>query len=429
MRVPDSRRWWTDVTPYEWLVLTIASAGWIFDVFEGQIFNLTRGQMLADLLGPGASAAAISRWGEIFLGVFLAGGTIGGILFGWLGDRWGRKPTMALTILFYSIFTCLTAFSTDLWQAGVLRFLVAVGVGGEWAVAAALVAEVFPQRARAQASAIFHASSVFGTWLAALAGLAVGSNWRHAYLVGIVPALLILWVRTSVKEPESWKQARQASSSTGGPRLGSFRELLLGRPWGWRTLLGTLLAGIGLGVFWAVTVAGQDLARNLLVRSGVDPASAAEKAKFAYGIVQATGCGLGLLAFGPLCERIGRRGAFVAFQVAALLVVPATCYLPQNYATLLVMLPVYGFVTIGMQAGFAVAFPELFPHRLRSTGTGFCFNAGRLVAAAILLLSGWIKSRPGIDLRLALVLLNLLFVPGIVIALLLPETKDKPLPA
>jgi hypothetical protein len=149
-----SAPWWRGVTRYQWLVLAIASAGWIFDTFEGQIFNLTRRQMLEDILGAGATPAAISQWGDIFLGIFLAGGTLGGILFGWLGDVWGRRPAMIVTILMYSVFSGLTYFASELWQVGVLRFLVAMGVGGEWAVAAALVSEVFPARARAHAGGI-----------------------------------------------------------------------------------------------------------------------------------------------------------------------------------------------------------------------------------------------------------------------------------
>src|SRR5688500_8150140 len=177
--------WYAGVTRYQWLVLVVASAGWVFDAFEGQLFNLTRGQMLPDLLGPDADPADVRRWGDRFLAVFLVGGTVGGIAFGTLADRLGRKPTMALTILFYSVFSGLTYFASELWHVAVLRFLVALGVGGEWAVAAALVAEVFPATARAHASGIFHATSVFGTWLAALAVLAVGAEWRYAYLIGI----------------------------------------------------------------------------------------------------------------------------------------------------------------------------------------------------------------------------------------------------
>jgi MFS family permease len=137
------------VTRYQWLVLVIASAGWMFDAFEGQVFNITRGQMLADLMGSEGSPARVRMWGDTFLAIFLLGGTLGGLAFGSLADRFGRKPMLTLTILFYSIFSGLTYFATELWHVAVLRFLVALGVGGEWAVGATLVAEVFPARARA----------------------------------------------------------------------------------------------------------------------------------------------------------------------------------------------------------------------------------------------------------------------------------------
>jgi MFS family permease len=331
---------------------------------------------------------------------------------------------MALTILTYSAFSGLTYFAQDVWQVALLRFLVAMGVGGEWAVAAALVAEAFDSRARAQASAIFHATSVLGTWLAAGAALAVGSRWRLAYLLGVLPALLTLWVRSAVREPEHWVKARQQPTASRGGLI----ELLGDRRWRGRALLGALLAAVGLGSFWSVTVAGQDLARDALTRAGATEAEAAERAKFAYGVVQTAGGGAGLLAFGPLCAWLGRRRAFVLMQSLALLVVPAVCYLPSTYGQLLAMLPLFGFLTLGMHAGYAVYFPELFPTRLRATGAGFCFNGGRLAAAAMLALSGWLKALPGMDQRLALSLLGLVFLPGVVIVLLLPETGGRPLP-
>ena len=256
-----SARWYAGVTGYQWLVLVIASAGWVFDAFEGQIFNLTRNDLLAELLKVAGNDPQVKQWGDIFLGIFLAGGTLGGLLFGSLADRWGRRPTMAVTILFYSIFSGLTFFATNLWQVAALRFLVAMGVGGEWAVAAALVAEVFPPHARAHASGIFHATSVLGTWLAALAGLAVGANWRWAYLIGVGPALLTLWVRASVKEPESWAKAAAEKK-----RMGSFADLLGDPQWRGRALLGMLLAAVGLGTFWGVTVAGPSAVARLVAR-------------------------------------------------------------------------------------------------------------------------------------------------------------------
>jgi MFS family permease len=413
--------WYAGVTRYQWLVLAVASAGWVFDAFEGQLFNLTRGDMLPELLGVPPDSPEVKRWGDQLIGVFLLGGTVGGVAFGSLADRIGRKPTMALTILFYSIFSGLTYFATGLWEVAGLRFLVALGVGGEWAVGAALVAEVFPPKARAHASGTFHATSVFGTLLAAVAALLVGSQWRYAYLVGVLPALLVLWVRVSVKEPERWEAARAST------RRGSFRELFGKKEWARPAVLGLLLAAVGLGTFWGVTVAGQDLTADLLRRNGVPDAEARERAKFAYGVVQLVGGGLGLFCFGPLAEWLGRRWAFAVMHLAAAVIVPITCYLPQTYEQMLLLLPLYGFFTLGIHAGYAVYFPELFPDHLRATGTGVCFNGGRLLAAPLLWLSGDLKAWVG-DLRLAVTLLGGLFLFGLVLIWFLPETKGKPLP-
>ncbi len=237
-------------------------------------------------------------------------------------------------------------------------------------------------------------------------------------------------------------------------------------------MLGMLLAAVGLGTFWAVSVDGQGLAQELLLNNkakevaamypeiGQDEAKALltsesdehffakhpgmaaslapelkawraainRGAKFAYGVVEIIGWAVGMLCFGPLCVRLGRRSTFILFQALSLVVVPLTCYLPATYNQLLLMLPLFGFATVAIQAGFAIYFPELFPNHLRSTGAGFCFNAGRLLAAVVLVFSGWLKSLPGIDLRLAITLMNLLFVVGIGVVLLLPETKGQPLP-
>ena len=423
------RAWYSGVTRYQWLVLVIASAGWMFDAFEGQVFNITRGQMLADLMGSDSSTERVRMWGDTFLAIFLLGGTVGGVAFGSLADRYGRKWTLAFTILFYSIFSGLTYFATELWHVAVLRFLVALGVGGEWAVGATLVAEVFPARARARASGIFHSTSVFGTWLAAAAGLAVGSQWRYAYIIGVLPALLVLWVRSSIHEPERWQRACRAEArGSERRRAGSFSELFGVARWARPAILGLLLAAVGLGTFWGVTVAGQDLTQALLLRNGMPPGPAAERAKFAFGIVQTAGGGLGLLCFGPFAERIGRRGAFALMHLAALAIVPVICYVPQTYGQMLCILPVFGFFTLASHAGYAVYFPELFPDHLRATGTSVCFNGGRLVAAPILWLSGMLKGLPGMDLRHAVLMLSSLFLVGLVLLIFLPETKGKPLP-
>jgi MFS family permease len=269
---------------------------------------------------------------------------------------------------------------------------------------------------------------VIGTWLATIAAIAVGSQWRYAYLIGVLPALLIVWVRFSVKEPKQWQDAENARIAGKGGKRGSFKELLTVSPWAKNAFLAMGMAAVGLGTFWAVTIAGQDLAREALQKEGFSAEDVASKSKFAYGIVQTIGGGLGLLSFGMIAARIGRRKTFILYHVAALIIVPITCFVPQSYQSLLVILPFFGFFTLGMHAGYAVYFPELFPNRLRATGTSWGFNGGRILAVSVLYFSGWLKSQEGMQLSHALMYLSALFAVGVVLVLFMPETRGKELP-
>src|SRR3954470_7194610 len=208
---PDGR-WYSGITGYQWLVLTIASLGWIFDVFEGQVLLSSEKQMLAELLATDTSEGTRDFYKYVALASFLVGGAVGGVFFGALADRIGRVRTMVFTILMYSLFTCLTAFSQTWWHVVALRFLVALGTGGEWAVASALVAEVFPPKARAWSGAIFHGSSTFGAFLAIAAGTFIVPTWgwQRAFIIGALPALLTLWIRWQIREPDEWLREHAA---------------------------------------------------------------------------------------------------------------------------------------------------------------------------------------------------------------------------
>lgn len=440
--LPRPTRWYAGITASQWMVLAIASAGWIFDIYEGQLFTIYKTPMLKELLGE--DSTAVGRHGDVAFALFLVGGAVGGLGFAMLGDRIGRVRVMSLTILAYSAFSALTFFARSIWEVDALRFLVALGTGGEWAVAAALVAETFPPRARAFASGIFHASSVLGAALASLTGwLVVGPGaWRWGFLVGLAPALLVVWIRASLEEPERWEKARgQAEQPTRGEEeendglagaptgpaqgFGSLRELLGDRRWRSRALLGLGLAAVGLATYWGIYAWAPELVADVL-----GPAVSADErqksASLAYFLMNFTGGLLGLLSFAPVAHRRGRRFAFMVYHLGALVLVPLTFLGARTYAQTLWLLPTMAFFVVGMHAGYAIYFPELFPTRLRATGSSFCFNLGRLVAAALLIARGMLG--PRFDFRHGVVAMASLFLVGLVLLAFAPETRGADLP-
>lgn len=419
------RGWLSEVTTTQWVVLAAASAGWVFDVYEGQLFTVFKTPMLRDL---GVAPAEIEWRGNVGLAAFLLGGAAGGLFFGMLGDRLGRVRVLGYTILVYSLFSGLTALARTTFQVDALRFLVALGAGGEWAVAAALVAETFPIRARATASGIFHASSILGAMLASLSGsLLVGpSSWRWGFLLGVAPALLVLWIRLRLKEPERWSAIRDGEKrGPKPPALGDPREFLRPGPLRARAAIGLGLATIGLASYWGIFAWAPELVRLVLG----EHASESERqslGSLTYLVMNFTGGLLGLLAFAPLAQWRGRRFAFAFYHVGAAVAAPVAFLAAGSVAQALVLLSVMAFFVLGMHAGYAVYFPELFPTRLRAGGSSICFNLGRVLGALILLVRGDLGARIG--LRWAVVALSGLFWIGLLLIWVAPETKGRDLP-
>ncbi len=459
---PSDQPWYSGISRYQWIVLIIACLGWIFDVFEGQIFVASMRDAMPALLGTDADDPSVGAWNDRAFGMFLLGGALGGVVFGMISDRIGRAKTMVWTILFYSVFTCMSAFSQEPWHMAVLRFLVAMGVGGEWAVASAMVAEVMPKRSRAVMSSIFHASSVFGTLLAvATIRLLIGNEevnaslaargidgWRVGFAIGVLPALLTVWIRWKLKEPDSWQKARERAQKDETQATGRISELF--SPEHLRaTIVCVSLATIGLVTFWGGHIYG----KNALLRFAQGEALAAENIaadadkavkaaafeKHAAKIKSAEmnsmalntiGGGLGLVLFGWISTRLGRKGAFVLYHVAAffcmllmfkVLIPGATSPVP-----LMLFLPIFGFFTLGMHAGYAVYFPELYPTRLRGTGAGFGFNMGRLGTASAFFGFGALASPPSPENK-ALILAPL-YLLGVVVVWFARETRSEELP-
>jgi MFS family permease len=446
-------RWWSGVTPYQWLVLVIASLGWVFDIFEGQIFVACMNEAMPALLAASDQPVSVPLATNVTLAAFLLGGALGGVAFGMLGDRFGRTRVMIWTIVLYSAFTSLSALSTVWWELALFRFLVGLGVGGEWAVASALVAEVFPARARPWSQSIFHASSVLGTLLAVLVAqlLVTRSDlgfsitllgrtwgvfgWRLAFLTGVLPALLIIWVRLSLREPERWQRAHQNVQS-----MGRMRELFVA-PYLQRMLVGVGLAAVGLATFWGCHIYGKnqmEAARKTELLASVpveeqkevlqEHRSDLKSAEMLGMLLVTVGGGLGLLSFGPISQRLGRRGAFLFFLLGGFCSAVLLFWTTYPSAVLYALLPVFGFLTLGMHAGFAVYFPELFPTRLRGTGGGFCFNVGRILAAPVLVITGYLQPRLGWSTPFTASILSLLFLAGIALLPAAPETRGQDLP-
>src|SRR5215471_5691080 len=202
--------WVSQVTRYQWLVLMVAWLGWVFDSMDATLYSLVQRPAITELMGAGASDAQIGFYSSVVFSVMLIGWALGGIVFGIVADYIGRTKALTATILIYSVFTGLSALSHTWWQLGAYRFVTGLGLGGEWAAGAALVAEIWPDHLRAKAGALLQSAAALGFFLAAVLNLWVGViSWRYVFLIGAIPAVIVMLVRMLVKEPEVWVKAQK----------------------------------------------------------------------------------------------------------------------------------------------------------------------------------------------------------------------------
>jgi MFS family permease len=422
--------WRHGVTRYQWLVLFVAWLGWVFDSMDSTIYALVLHPALHDLLsaqtGGVVSQEAIGWYGGIIFSIFLIGWAVGGVLFGVLADRFGRTKTLIFTILIYALFTGLAALSKDWWHLAIYRFLTALGIGGEWAAGAALVAEVWPEEKRAKAAGILQSAWAAGFLIAAAANLLMRhSGWRPLFVVGIAPAVVALFVRLWVKEPERWVKAQERERQPGAarsPKLAALFQPNLLRS----TLVGSGLAFVAVFGLWGATNWTPTLIRSLPELQGSDAAALTTYVSYATMLLNA-GALVGYLSFGPLADRWGRRAAFALMCVGSLVMVPVTFLAPRSYATVLLLLPLLGFFNNGIFSGFPIYLPELYPTRIRATGAGFCFNVGRVLASAGPFLTGFLVQALGGFGRAASAIAAIYLV-GLLILPFAPETRGKSLP-
>jgi predicted MFS family arabinose efflux permease len=382
------------LTRYQWTVFFAAWLGWGFDIFDGLLFNFVAPNAIPTLLdlpiGGEAAKQALPYWTGILNSLLLLGWAAGGVIFGPICDRFGRKRVLMLTMLIYALGTASCAFVTEMWQLVLCRIIASLGIGGEWAAGSAMVAEVVPEESRVEAGALLYTSAPFGLFLATFVNAEVAGewfahdpamSWRYVLLFGLLPAAIAFIVRLFIHEPERWASA----AATAAPAR--VREIFSPAMRA-RTVSALIVTLVALITWWTCNAFIQSLANTLAgaeaVTRGLDAtATAALKQSW---IKLATLCFnwgglLGTLLTIPLAKFLGRRIMYAIYFTCSAAALLATFGLDLPSETRLYMYFFIGLTVFGVFGSFTFYLPELFPTRLRSTGSGFCYNIGRVVTA------------------------------------------------
>jgi MFS family permease len=448
----------TGVTWYHWLVVLIASGGWLFDCMDQRIFTLAREPAIKEMLPAEAAPksetneakkqreeardASVKLWGQWATAFMMIGWATGGIIFGMMSDRWGRVKTMVVTLLVYSGFTGLSGISRTPVEFVIYRFLVGLGVGGMFGAATTLVAESVPGRFRALALGSLQALSAAGNIIGSLLSTEIQpgqtnylwglSGWRIIFFVGILPAILTAPIVLILREPERWREAKRKAreSNDKAHQFGSIPDLCRHPTWRRRLLVGVCLGLAGMAGLWGIGFFSPELVSTALKG---EPQKVVDSVRGFGTALQDIGSFTGMVVFTLVAAFVGRR---LAFAGSFLLCLGVTIYVFNNLRSgtdAYWMLPMMGFAQLSVFAGYSIYFPELFPTRLRGTGVGFCYNTVRYLAAPFPLLLGYVnvllvRQEVSDPFRKAATLLSFIFLLGLVALIWAPETKGQPLP-
>jgi MFS family permease len=399
--------------------------GWMLDGFDSSMYAYILVAALSELLpasGIEASRANIGFYGGILFSIFMLGWACS-MFWGWAADRYGRVRMMCWTVLVYSLFTALCGLSTGVVTFAIFRFIAGFGIGGEWAAGTPLLHESVPENIRVRLAGWLHTATPTGLFLAALVTLTVGGTlgWRGMFFLGILPALLIAYLRTNVPEPQ-----RARSSETARPSFTAlFAKGQAQSTWASAALLAVIIFGLWSSNFWAPTVI-----ITKLTAAGATPAHAQQMGAVA-GLITNVGTLAGCLLMPWITGAFGsRRWTAVLFFVGSLVSVVASYELAierlDNLTLFLILLPLLGFFTNGVFGLFTIWLPEMFPSALRGAGSGFAFSLGRVLGAAGPTLIGVLAATTG-SFPLAISLLSLIYVIGLPFIALAPETANRPL--
>ena len=423
----------------KWMALAAAFLGWMFDGLEIGLFPLVARPAALELLGPEADKARI-LWIVAVTATFLVGAACGGILFGWMGDRIGRVKAMVLSVLTYSIFSGLCAFSAAPWQLGVLRFCSAMGMGGEWALGVALVMEIWPQKSRPLLAGLIGAAANVGFLLVGFVALALSrpglmdwlgahltwlfpeswfkqSSWRFLLFLGAIPALLTFFIQIFVPESKKWKAAVATAPKA---RIKDIFSGGLTRC----TILGACLAGVALLGTWGSVQQAVPWASKMAKAQGLNWQAATAWAQ----IFAAIGAIIGTIVAALVADKLNRRLVYFGLCVLSLGVCQYLFRAIDSYgAAFLVVFTLANGFTAAYYGWLPLYLPELFPTRVRATGSGFTFNSGRILAAAASVTVA-VAYGGKEDFPKMCAVTSLVYVVGLAIIWLCPETKGKPLP-
>jgi MFS family permease len=450
--------WWRQLTGYHWFVFLIASAAWLFDCLDQRLFSLARIPALRALQSPGTTPDDVQAFGKVVTAFFLIGWGLGGMIFGSLGDKFGRARMLMVTILIYSIFTGLSFFSHSWFDFTACRFLTGMGVGGVFGLAVALIAETVSPGARVQTLGLLQVLSTVGNVLAGgikefldqlekHGTIATGQSWRWMFLVGAIPALLVILTGRYLREPESWLKLKAEGRLPKGGLLAPYRKLVASTRWRRNLIVGALIASTGVIGLWAIGEYAVDLQSRVFKDYFTAQAAAGkiavadigihiEHAKVIAYLLNMLGAGVGMWLFTKVASKTGRRIAFAIGFSTALVVTAFTYWKMSTPNDAYWMMPLMGAAQLGPFAGFAIYLPELFPGSLRSTGTSFCYNLGRFAAAGGSFFSAYltrlfaIPNDPGssLPLRYSAITMCAIFLMGLFTLPFAPETRGRALP-
>lgn len=401
------------LTAAQWKAGVAAWLGWLFDGLDMHLYTLIATPFVALLLKVPQSHASVGIYSSWIQAAFMLGWALGGGLFGRMGDRIGRSKALVLTILTYAIFTGAGFFAQTWWQLLIFRFLAALGIGGEWAVGAALLAETWPRQWRYWLAAVLQTAVNIGILLAGVVGMALaGLPERYVFLVGLAPALVVLWIRRAVPETEDWHAAKAAAVHAEPRIMDLFRGPTLRI-----SLLTMAVCALSLTAHWAFMFWSAQHLRQL---PEVQSYSAQAKTLLVSSVVVVLMVSsiVGNFLAAAMARWIGFRGAIAGMALAYFLTMVWTYAQPRSLAEMWWCFPVLGCCS-GFFALFTMYLPPLFPTLLRTTGAGFCYNIGRTAAAAGTVVFGLLA--PIDDKRLALFYSGLLFLPAAIIALAMPK--------